>query len=504
MNGKKEFGDYQTPPAFAEEVCRFLQEEKRVNPGTILEPTCGLGSFIKGSLSFHASRIYGVEINPEYCRECRSSIADERVEIINGSIFDCELPVPGDRETLVIGNPPWVTSSALSAMGSANLPEKSNFKGLSGIDAMTGNSNFDICEFIIESLLYRFSQHGATLAMLCKTTVARNVFQEMRRAGIGCEEFSLYEFDSAAVFSVSVPACLLFIKQSPQAAPPESCTVYDFRHPGVAKSSFGYVNGEFYSDLRTAADDFNGTSCFEWRQGVKHDCAKIMELTKTPGAYRNGQKEQVELEDSLVFPLVKSSMFKAPLISSFSKYVIVTQKKPGEPTEHIRETSPKVWNYLCENAAQFNKRKSSIYANAPQFAMFGVGDYSFSRYKVGVSGFYKKPLFALLCSEDKKPVMTDDTGYFISFDSYDMAYVAMLYLNSERVQSFLTSIAFLDSKRPYTKKVLSRLDFGKIVRRITPDEIRRTERSLSLPPHLTQGMVARFTDTVRQRDMQLL
>ena len=84
--------------------------------------------------------------------------------------------------------------------------------------------------------------------------------------------------------------------------------------------------------------------------------------------------------------------------------------------------------------------------------MFGVGDYSYSKYKVGVRGFNKQPLFSVLYSDDGKPVMTDDTSYFICFDYYDIAYVAMLLLNSNKVQSFLKSIVFLDAKRPYTKK----------------------------------------------------
>ena len=101
--------------------------------------------------------------------------------------------------------------------------------------------------------------------------------------------------------------------------------------------------------------------------------------------------------------------------------------------------------------------------------MFGVGDYSFAPYKVGVSGFYKKPLFSLLTAD--KPVMTDDTSYFLSFDNYDDAYTMMLLLNSQPVQEYLTSIAFLDSKRPYTVKLLSRVDIIKCISRVSMDEL---------------------------------
>ena len=177
----------------------------------------------------------------------------------------------------------------------------------------------------------------------------------------------------------------------------------------------------------------------------------------TNGTFQNGQKETIQIEDDIVFPLIKSSMFKAPVIHSFSKFVIVTQKKVREETKHLEQEVPKTWKYLNDHIKLFENRKSSIYRGTPPFSMFGVGDYSYSKYKVGVSGFYKQPLFSVLYSDDSKPVMIDDTSYFICFDSYDMAYTAMLLLNSEKVQKFLTSIAFLDTKDHIQRKFLNAL-----------------------------------------------
>ena len=239
-------------------------------------------------------------------------------------------------------------------------------------------------------------------------------------------------------------------------------------------------------------EDYDGKCCFEWRQGVKHDCSKVMELTIRNRKYQNGKNETVNIEDDIVFPLIKSSMFKTPIIHCFSKFVIVTQKKTREETEHLRYELPKTWEYLNDNIDAFKSRKSSIYHGAPPFSMFGVGDYSYSKYKVGISGFYKYPLFSVLYSDDDKPVMTDDTSYFIGFDNYDMAYVAMLLLNSEKVQVFLSSIAFLDAKRPYTKKILDRIDFNKIVNSLTIDELIKTEKKYNLSSHITTLMYDKF------------
>ena len=124
--------------------------------------------------------------------------------------------------------------------------------------------------------------------------------------------------------------------------------------------------------------------------------------------------------------------------------------------------------------------------------MFGIGNYSYSQYKTGVSGFYKKPLFSVLFSSSGKPVMTDDTSYFICFSTYNMVYVAMLLLNSDPVQDFLVSIAFLDAKRPYTKKVLKRLDFTKILSVVQYKELKRTENNLGLKDYITIQMYQDF------------
>lgn len=494
MSGKKEFGDYQTPQDFALSVCKYLLETKKISPDYVVEPTCGIGNFLESSLVFNAKAYWGIEINPKYATYCRNRITDNRVTVINGDFFTCNLKkvLPSLKNVLIIGNPPWVTNSELSALGSENLPTKANFKGLKGLDAITGASNFDICEYMLLQIINVFQYTNATIAMLCKTSVARNVFKELKRKDIYFKSFELLEFNAGKVFNVNTSACVLLIQMSDTVATSDTCNVFSFENPATPTYSFGFVKGQFYSNIAYTSYNFDGQCCFEWRQGVKHDCSKIMELVQKNGVYINGNKETLNIEDTLVFPLIKSSMFKSPIIHSFKKYVIVTQKKTKDDTSYISSIAPKTWDYLIDNIESFRNRKSSIYRNAPDFSMFGVGDYSYSKYKVGVSGFYKKPIFSVLYSNDNRPVMTDDTSYFICFETYDMAYVAMLLLNSKPVQEFLMSIAFLDAKRPYTKKVLKRISFEKIVASISFETLIATESDLKLDVHITEEMYNNF------------
>ena len=493
---RREFGDYQTPSEFAQKVCRFLKEKRQILPSFILEPTCGKGNFLQAALLFDAKKYVGIEINPDYCRLCSEKLRDSRVKIHCANVFQYDFTsLRGQDNPLILGNPPWVNNSALSSSG--NLPEKVNFKGWRGIEALTGASNFDICEAIILRLVHAFQNTNAVIAQLCKMSVARNVFQELKRESIPFLSCEMIAFDAFNVFGTSVGACLLLIRLSETGVSPDYCEIRSFDDPDHAASSLFSDSRCLCKKLPSEVETFDGKCCFLWRQGVKHDCASVMELSKDNGVFRNGRKEAVDVEYNLIFPLVKSSMFKRPILSEFTKFVIVTQKKIKEDTAHIEKDFPETWAYLMRNQEFFNQRKSAVYRNTPPFSMFGIGSYSYAAYKVAVSGFYKRPLFSLLFSPDGKPVMTDDTSYFICFDAYDAAYTAMLLFNSDLVQNLLSHIAFLDAKRPYTKKVLSRIDVEKIYAAISFPELKKTEQALQLDAYLTEEMFWDFASVLQ-------
>lgn len=496
MNGsnKKEFGDYQTPDYFAMKVCDLLKNGLHLDPKLIIEPTSGVGNFLNAALETFekVEKAIGLEINAKYCAKCKKRIVDTRLQVINNNFFSYQIEQHmEDKETLFIGNPPWAMNSDLNF----NLPEKENFKRLSGTDAITGASNFDICEYIILKLIEKSVNKNVAIAMLCKTSVARNILLELDRNDICVDTVRMYNFNSTKVFGISAPACMLYIKMSTTNTKCRECEVFEIDTPDMMCRKIVFQNGKL-SNLNDGVLDLDGKCVIEWRQGVKHDCAGVMELEKKgEHCYKNKRKEEVELEDSLIFPLMKSSSFKKPIINSdFKKYVIVTQKKVREETNYIEELAPKTWKYLCDRKDAFDSRKSSIYKGAPAFSMFGVGDYSYAEYKVGISGFYKKPLFALLYNREKieQPIMVDDTSYFLSFDNYSDAYTCMLLLNCDRVQKFLLSISFQDAKRPFTKKVLQRLDFNKCIQNITFEELEETEHILKLPKKITTEMYAEF------------
>ena len=182
MTGKRELGDYQTPKEFTDKICNFLLKDRQISPRVVVEPTCGKGNFLNSSLQFDAEQYYGIELQKEYYEFCKQRFTQENIKIINENIFDFSLKnKTGTTDVLLIGNPPWVTNSTLSNLDSENLPNKSNFKSFKGFDALTGTSNFDICEYIILQLIDEYQNTNTTLGLLCKTSVARNIFEELHR-----------------------------------------------------------------------------------------------------------------------------------------------------------------------------------------------------------------------------------------------------------------------------------------------------------------------------------
>lgn len=470
-----EYGDFQTNIDLTNAVTNVLLK-KNISPEIIIEPTCGKGNFILASLQRFPTikQVIGIEIYEPYIWQCKFNILDYHisnpeankplVQLYHFNVFDFDFSELKEQvqkaSLLIIGNPPWVTNSMLGVMESENLPQKSNFKKRKGIDAITGKGNFDIAEYIVVSLMRLFEKSNGCLSLLVKNSVIKNIVYEQRHNRFritGIEEMNI---DSKKEFNVSVDASLLFCQFGKQ--PSFQCQVSNF-YTGQILNKFGWSDDNFYSNIenKVQEESIGGKSQLEWRQGVKHDCSKVMELERDGSVYCNKLNQTVDIEEDLVFGLLKSSDLKTIIASKPKRFTIITQQFVGQDTDYIANY-PKTYGYLHEHIDLFHSRKSTIYKGKPDFSIFGIGDYSFKPYKVAISGLYKTFHFTLVLSEEK-PVMLDDTCYFLGFDDLKSAVAVQALLNSDVVTTFLKSITFSDSKRMITKDVLMRIDLRKVL-----------------------------------------
>ena len=474
---RAEYGDFQTNINLSDNVCNLLKNQN-TTPEIIIEPTCGKGNFIISSLqTFETIKfIYGIEIYKPYVWETKFAILNyflknknsnlPEINIHHYNVFDFDFKKISkkhkDQKILIIGNPPWVTNSKLSSLGSDNLPLKSNFKNHNGLDAITGKGNFDIGEYISIKLISIFSKLNGNFAFLVKNSVTKNILLEQSKTRYRISSIKQFDIDAKKEFNVSVNACLLLCSLNKE--PDVTIAEYNFYTKNLIRE-YGWINNKFVAniDLYIKSEKIDGKFPFVWRQGVKHDASKIMELETVNGNYLNNNKETVEIEKDLVYALLKSSDLKGTVLDKSRKHTIITQKKVGQETKYIKELFPKTYNYLFSNIAYFNKRKSSIYNGKPLFSIFGIGDYSFKPYKVAIAGMYKSTTFSLVKPIDNKPVMLDDTCYFIGFETLVEAEITQILLNKEITQDFIQSIAFKDAKRMITKDLLMRIDLNEII-----------------------------------------
>ena len=465
---KVEFGDFQTPLPLVEAVCALVARDKR--PATVVEPTCGTGAFLAAAArAFPRAVLYGCDCNPTYVESARQRLQGcSRSEVVEADFFShdwqqrlAELPDP----LLILGNPPWVTNAALGMLDSANLPRKANIDGLRGIDAVTGNANFDISEWMIRQNFRWLEGRKGALAVLCKTSVARKVLRYAWSKGAAVEYAAIYRFDAAKTFGVSVDACLLQAGFAP-GSKSWHCEIYDSFLAKTPSARMAYSDGvllanatafEGVADLRS--NGFGG-----WRSGLKHDCSRVFEFRVFDGGLVNGLGEPVAIEADVVFPLLKSSdvaQGRAP-----RRRVLVPQRSMSESPVLLQHRAPKAWRYLLAHRQALEQRRSSVYRRRPPFSIFGIGPYSFSPWKVAIAGLYKALRFVKVGPMAGKPMLLDDTCYFLPCDTETDCDLLVELLASLPATQFYSSLTFWDAKRPITAKLLNQLDLTVLAKRL--------------------------------------
>ena len=462
-NGRQ-WGDFQTPPELVAEVVQSLEFLGRWTH--VLEPTCGEGNFIEGARAVGLStrEILGLDVSSEYAAQADARFAgDDRITISHADIFTTDLrKLPwrtAPEELLVLGNPPWVTSSEIASTRGSNLPTKTNRKGLRGIDAITGSSNFDIAETIIVRLLGAVDDAPVTLAMLCKPLVARNVVAHALSQTWPLTRASMKRIDAKRWFGASTDACLFIAELSPGATATNVIQVFDSVADTEPNQILEFMGGSEFADTSYvgAARALTGQSPIEWRQGVKHDCADVMELkVGVSGEFLNQGGGTVDIEPEYVFPLLKGSDLHNGRDRDLA--VVVTQRKVGDPTAPLARSAPRLWSYLTSQGDLLDARRSRTYEGKPRFSMFGVGPYSFAPFKVAIASLYREIRPRLVLPKRGRPVMLDDTCYFLPCWSLEEACVVTALLKQPLANEFFRAMAKPDSKRVVTKKILQRLD----------------------------------------------
>lgn len=470
MAGRKhrdvwQYGDFQTPVELASEVCTVLAR-LGIDPPAVLEPTCGQGAFLSAAAAQFPSRrtLLGVDINEAYVTEARLNSA---AQVEQGDFFTTDWQRVLDRDEgpwLILGNPPWVTNAELGLLNSTNLPTKSNFQGHQGLDAITGKANFDISEWMLLQELSWLKERSGWVAMLVKTSVARKVLRQAWKRHEPVGRASIFRIDAMRHFGAAVDACL-FVLPVNVGEESQDCDVYSSLSASPPTSTIGIHDGVLVADVEAYMRLHNliGPNAeYVWRSGIKHDCSKVMELSRSPqGQFTNGNDDEIAVEDTYLFPMMKSSDV-ARGHTRVDRFMIVTQRQVGADTALIERAAPKTWAYLDSHADLLDRRGSVIYKKQGRFSIFGVGEYTFAPWKVAISAFYKDLRFLKVGPVGGKPTVFDDTIYFLPCWSEEEADFVLSLIQSDPYQRLISAMVFPDEKRAITAELLKRISLERV------------------------------------------
>ena len=435
------YGDFQTPLALAQSVLQRVASFGQ--PFAVLEPTCGVGHFLVAAAeTWPGTPLFGVELLESHAVAARSRVPTAQIQVgdaltTDWSAYNATAPL------WVVGNPPWVSNTRISKEGGGNRAERTNTAGR-GIDAITGAANFDLAEWLLRRLLADTAD-STLFVQLVKTSVARRLMPDVTALG-------LWRIDARKHFGASVDACLFVFHAGPSAP----CPIYASLAADTPMDAWIPVREGVIASVHD--EDLLGICTPAWRSGVKHDCARVMELRRRDGLLFNGLGEVVDIERA--YPLLKSTDVHHG--RAVTRALVCTQSHPGEDTSPLQQTDPKTWAYLQSHRDALAARRSRIWAKSPEFGLFGIGPYSFAPYKLALSALHPDLAIRLLSPVNGRPVMVDDTCYFLPFDTLEEAREVQSLLSLPRAQAFLRARTFPNAKRKITLKALQQLDLGKL------------------------------------------
>ena len=410
--------------------------------------------------------------------------------------------------TDLIGNPPWISWEHISPnykkkMKTTFLDEYLLFEN-KGIESRLGLGHDDICVAFLIICADRFLTNDGKISLLLKHSIyqgeAHETFRKLSIKKAGKEHLLKLEnvvdlssgnpFESpgalASIASLSIGSKTKF----PVPFRKYHMNSLNGNHVDIELKAF--LDNCTYEDLKLMPSDANNTSLpwmivkegenvhqsgenqYPIRHGYVNDLTSLffveIESRKTNSILikpsNSGHKKvneiTYEIEANKVYPCLKAKHIKKWKITGHN-YIIVPQKKYTENNEDaLKKENPLLYSYLLAHKNLLLERKSIHIRKEPFYSTFGVGDYTFSLYKVFFNAMGSLSQSFVVGSEasskflDKKLLIPHNNINCISLNSEDEAYYVCGVLNSKWVADYVKS-RIGKSKYPWSNKMMERI-----------------------------------------------
>ena len=484
---------------------------------SVLDPGCGFGVFLVSLLQRFGTDldIQGRDVSPLAVYLSRLVLLERLVRGFGWSVSSAQQWVmravriedvivglgPEGKSVdpcfdALVGNPPWVPWDRVSAAYRRRIRAMGQSRPYlfseTGFSAMTGGASDDLSSVFVALSVERHLRRSGVMAFLVKQTLFTNetgsALRALGRQGprclplgvVGVEDLS----DCHSLFgSGGQQTALMLARLGHPAAFPVPWRIWTLSkahlrpdqtvqavpiNPKEHGSTWQVVPMGSFVGNADEADHRRWAYADRVRHGLKHDAEGLLVFDALERrkdvvvAQPKGGGEAVLLEPDCIFPYVKPRHIGALTLKGW-RYVLVPQLRTGEDNEEeLAERFPRTYEYLRRNRARLDARKSKVFRIGPFYNMFGLGPYTWNRYRVAWSGLGFRPLFVVLSELDdewigRKPPLVDGGCYSLALDSEQEAWYVAGLLNSTPIKRRLRLLAS-GSKRALGKKAISRLD----------------------------------------------
>jgi hypothetical protein len=406
----------------------------------------------------------------------------------------------------IVGNPPWVNWEALPAEYREKTKQLWTEHGLfqhQGYDALLGKSKDDLSILITYVVLERYLRRGGTLAFI----ITQSIFQTTG-AGRGFRSFQLGDGTPIQVLQVEDLSCIkpfsgaknrtamVLLRKGMRTCYPVPY-IYWQRQPGfpaprehdslikvkrqtqrlalVAKPYLPTDNASPWLTITPGVlpviEKLQGKSYYQAREGVNtggangvfyfevlargKDGKKLLVRNITSGNKRSVPAQEAWLESDLIYPVLRGRNI-SPWRGVPEEWILLThqegKKLQAIPPEELASDYPNTFAYLESFAPILYQRRTQVVRKLMEkgfyYSLFGIGDYTFTPFKVVWHRIGTKIKAAVVGSLDVMPpqqglIIPNDSTVFVPFTQAEEAYYFCALLNSAPAQLIVRTTSVL-------------------------------------------------------------
>jgi hypothetical protein len=510
---RRRLGAYYTPRGVADLAVSELGVTDHRSE-TFLDPGCGSGVFLTACIDAKrdalddcdpetlietiTSTVFGIDLDPIAVKSAKVSyllalgplLAESDIDRLELPVFltdalaltrDDEIRFGGSPISLtvdhLVGNPPWITWGDLPETVRDAWREQYidhlNLFPQEGIEARLGHGNDDISVPFVGVCIHRYLDEGGDASFVLKRDIMKGpAGRLLRTQQVGSRPVAvthIHDFNQLHPFEAATVQSAIYtmgVGREPNfPIPVDSWSAgensADFSTPEAMRETVKHETVEMVplcddrDSLWVRADASTralGDCHHDIRHGVKDDAKDVFSIDRD---------QLSELEHDHVYPYLRSKHIVKYGLFGHDLHLVPLEKTNVDNEAELEATCPNTHEYFSANRERLESRSSSWLQSGTFYNLFGLGEYTWTAYKIVWCRLGFKPHFAVVSTRHdpdlgEKMVVPGDHCMFIATDDRYEAHFLCGLLNSAIYQQSLREIAS-EGKASLSKAVVSKL-----------------------------------------------